>query len=271
MPRLLRKWEVQERLSDIERRLYWTGSVGRTELMERFGISPQQASADLKAYLSQAGDTVRFNASTKRYEPTAAFTPSLITPSVEHYVAWAGEVGYAVEIVPRPHRTADPEVLRGLATAIHQQRSVQIRYCSLTHPQGTLRRISPHSLVFNGYRYHVRAYCHQREDFRDFVLGRIITAADVGGPSLDKSRDEAWNTLIIARIGPHPGLTPAQRKVIETDFDMRHGEALVRMRQALLLYFLDQFNLDGYETKRSAEIQQIVLLNSEIRHLAKPD
>ena len=38
------------------------------------------------------------------------------------------------------------------------------------------RPISPHSLVHAAHRYHVRAFCHHRKDFRDFVLGRIEDA-----------------------------------------------------------------------------------------------
>ncbi len=265
----LKKWEVQRRLEEIDRRLYWTGSIGRTDLIDRFGISPQQASADLKRYLNRVGETIQFNGSIKRYVPVQGFQPTFITPGIEDYMAWAGNVGHALITVPFPHRIADLQVFRALTMAIHQSRSVDIRYRSLTNPEGSSRRITPHSLVFTGIRFHVRAYCQHRKDFRDFVLGRIADAGGLGEPGCGKTKDEAWNTLLIARVGPHPGLTKAQRTVIEADYTMQGGEAQITIKRALLLYFLDQFKLDGRETERPAIEQQIVLLNPEIRHLAK--
>jgi len=262
-----KRWETRRRLEEIERCLYWAGSVGRGDLIDRFGISPQQASADLKAYIAGAGDTIEFRHSGKRYLPTDNFAPRLITPSIEDYASWAGEIGVAVASVPVPFRAAKPETLRALTRALHQGYSVSTRYRSLTHPRGTARRITPHTLVFSGERYHIRAYCHERQEFRDFVLGRVLEAMEPGEAGPGSGEDTAWNTLVIARIGPHPGLTTSQRQVIEGDYAMVDGEAEIQIRQALLLYFLTHFRLDGRERTRAAVPQQIVLLNPEIRRL----
>lgn len=265
----LKKWEVQRRLEEIDRQLYWAGSVGRTDLIARFGISPQQASADLKLYLDRVGQAIRFNGSIKRYVPSDSFQPQFIQPCIEDYIGWAGEVGHAVTTVPIPFRSANMAVLQALTKAIHQRRSIEIRYRSLTTPEGTVRRITPHSIVFTGTRYHVRAFCHRSEKFRDFVLGRVIEAYALCDGGLGKEKDDAWNTLIIARVGPHPELTAAQRIVIEADYAMVDGEAKVHIRQALLLYLLDQFNLFEEKSDRPATVQQIILLNPEIRQLAR--
>lgn len=265
----LKKWEVQRRLEEIDRRLYWVGYVGRGDLMERFGISPQQASADFKLYLSKANNTIRFNGSIKRYVPKEGFEPLFISPNTEDYIGWAGEAGHALVTVPIPLRRVSVEILRALSMAIHQRRSVEIRYRSLTTPEGTVRRISPHSIISTGSRYHVRAYCHHRKGFRDFVLGRIIGTGSLSEPGPGKEDDVAWNTLLIARIAPHPNLTMGQRTVIEADYEMVDGVAQIHIKQALLLYFLDQFNLDSTGSERPAAIQQIVLLNPEIIPLAK--
>lgn len=265
----LKKWEVKRRLEEIDRQLYWAGSVGRTDLIARFGISPQQASADLKLYLDRARETVRFNGSSKRYVPSEGFQSVFIQPSIEDYVGWAGEIGYATTTVPLPFRSASMPTLQALTKAIHQRRSIEILYRSLTTPEGTVRIITPHSIVFTGTRYHVRAFCHGNEDFRDFVLGRVVETYAFGDAGPGKEDDNAWNTLIIARIGAHPDLTAAQRTVIEADYAMTDGEAKIHIRQALLLYLLDQFNLFEQEVDRSATVQQIVLLNPEICQLAR--
>lgn len=265
----LKKWEVQRRLEEIDRQLFWAGSVGRTDLIARFGISPQQASADLKIYLDRVGQMVRFNGSIKRYVPTENFQPEFIQPCIEDYIGWAGDTGHAVTLVPLPLRSASLAVLQALTKAIHQRRSIEISYRSLTTPEGAARKITPHSIVFTGTRYHVRAFCHRNEEFRDFVLGRIAETYDFSNAGPRKENDKPWNTLVIARVGPHPELTTAQRTVIEADYAMVDGEAKIHIKQALLLYLLDQFNLFEQKNDRPATSQQIVLLNPEIRQLAR--
>ncbi|RUO42665.1 hypothetical protein CWE15_04430 [Aliidiomarina taiwanensis] len=263
----LKKWEVRRRLEEIDRQLYWAGSVGRTDLIARFGISPQQASTDLKIYLDRLGQAVRFNGSIKRYVPTEKFQPQFISPCLQDYISWAGEVGHAISIVPFPFRKVSIAVLQPLTMAIHQERSIEIRYRSLTNPEGTVRRVTPHSIAFTGTRYHVRAFCHRSQEFRDFVLGRIIEAYNLDEAGLGKEKDDAWNTLTIVRIGPHPELTAAQRTVIEADYAMVDSEATIHIRRALLLYLLDQFNLFDQKSDRPASVQQIILLNPEVRQL----
>ncbi|WP_044412395.1 MarR family transcriptional regulator, partial [Thiomicrospira microaerophila] len=44
------KWDAQLRLEEIERWLYWQGSLSRSELAEKFRMSKQQTSAILKQY-----------------------------------------------------------------------------------------------------------------------------------------------------------------------------------------------------------------------------
>ena len=44
-------WGVERRYEFIEFRLYWQGRINRSDLMEVFGISVQQASKDLSNYI----------------------------------------------------------------------------------------------------------------------------------------------------------------------------------------------------------------------------
>ncbi len=261
------KWEVRRRLEEIERRLLWTGSLGRSDLIKRFGISPQQASADLKAYLQISPDAMAFNTSSRRYEAALDFNPTLISPSIEDYAGWSEAIELPIENVPAPLRLAHVVSLKDLTRAIHQRKSIEIGYRSLAHPLIEQRRITPHSMVFDNQRHHVRSWCHRNNDFRDFVLGRITDTGDFGDPGPGRDEDDQWNTLTIVRIGPHRGLSQNQRLVIETDYGMKNGEAQLRVRQALLLYLLRQLRLDESSENYQPEHQQIVLLNPEIRNL----
>ena len=50
-------WGVERRYEFIEFRLFWQGRINRGDLMDAFGVSTQQASLDLNAYIEQ--DTAR--------------------------------------------------------------------------------------------------------------------------------------------------------------------------------------------------------------------
>ena len=50
------RWGIERRLEFIEFRLFWDGHVNRSDLMAAFGISINQASADLNRYLGMAPD-----------------------------------------------------------------------------------------------------------------------------------------------------------------------------------------------------------------------
>lgn len=63
------------------------------------------------------------------------------------------------------------------------------------------------------------------------------------------------------KIVPHPGLSPQQKAVVESDFGMVAGEVLFPVRRACLFYVLRQLRLFD-ESKKPAE-QQIVLANKE--------
>lgn len=60
---------------------------------------------------------------------------------------------------------------------------------------------------------------------------------------MNSDRDTAWLNIVQLILAPHPLLTPAARRVVEDDHAMKHGEATLDCREALLFYLLRQLNL----------------------------
>jgi hypothetical protein len=257
------KWEVRKRMETIERCLLWGGSLGRQNLTVPFGISLQQASADISRYQKWAPNNMEFNKSTKRYTPSESFAPAFISSDIDDYLAWQERKPGTFAKIETPWRHIDSSVFSVVTQAITKNLSFSMVYQSLTQKDPSERRFTPHTIVSDGFRYHVRGYCHLRDSFRDFVLGRITKAVPFGEPGLDKSKDDEWNTLLILRIGPHPDLTLSQKAIIESDYGMQNHELSTRVRQATLLYTLTQLRLDTLSSKRPPEEQQIVLLNRD--------
>lgn len=278
------RWGQERRLEFIDYRLQWDGQINRSSLTDFFGISVPQASLDITEYAKIAVDNLEYDNRARVYRATESFKAVFPSSAVERYledllrVAVKPEIPYGsflgwqspVASVPKLGRRLNADVVGEILRAIRDTGCVDAFYQSLTDPEGGERRLSPHALVHDGNRWHVRAYCHKRKGFRDFSLTRI-RHCKYGGPDRDRAlEDFAWNTTVDVVLTPHPDLTPAQRQLIESDFLMDNGEMHIECRQALLMYLMFQLNLNEDQAGQRPEVVQLALKNKdEIQGLLK--
>jgi predicted DNA-binding transcriptional regulator YafY len=269
MPEPVRRmrWSVENRLEFIEFRLFWEGTLNRSDIVDYFGVSVPQASNDLARYQELAPRNIEYDRSAKRYFATAAFKPVFKQPDAERYLNQLRSIGNHVlephetwlasipsfEAMPIPRRRVDPLILRSLLAAIRNQRSIHVHYQSMTRPDSLWRWITPH----------VRAFCHLRRTFQDFLLPRFLEVGDHGEAGANGGVDSIWNEFIDVELKPHPALTKAQRRVVALDFGMKGESIKIPVRLALLYYFLKRLNLEGDAEKRSPREQHVVVANNE--------
>jgi hypothetical protein len=265
-----------QQLEFIEFKLYWENEACRQDLMEFFGISRPQASILFRRYDEIAPGNLEYDLRSKRYVRSRTFTPKLITPEPEAYfrhllnsglhqtdgLGSFSDKSLSFDQVPGIGRRIDPAVLQKIIEAVRRGHGLRILYQSMSAKTPSMRVISPHAFVFDGHRWHVRAYCFHSKSFRDFVLIRIAVIAGREDVSADFSQDREWHERGEVLIGPHPGLSPFQREIIEKDYGMVSGVRRIEMRKALIFYFLQRIGLLR-EEGRSPQEQQIVLLNRE--------
>jgi WYL domain len=265
------RWGVRHRLEFIEFRLYWGGTVNRSDLMERFNISINQASGDLSRYQVMAPDNIQYDKSRKCYRAAPDFKPVVLTPDSDRYLAWlrlaadgiVADAGLSVadlppfSTVPAPRRAVPPETLRIIVAAIWHRQALAVRYQSMTSATLTDRWIEPHALAFDGFRWHARSWCRRDGVFKDFVLGRILCVTDLAKALSDPAQDAQWQQLILLEIVPHRGLSPLQRAAIERDYGMEDGVLRLTVREALLSYAERRLGLDIDPNHRSPEKQHI--------------
>ena len=244
------------RLEFIEWRLFWEGRLNRKDLEDRFGISTPQASVDLRRYRELAGDNIEYDATRKRFVATKGMKPRFLRISANHLLlqlrAWVNGVLRsedlwfsklpAVGVAPELTRDVRPKVLRRVLDAIRTRRALSVRYQSLTSSRW--RDIAPHAIAFDGYRWHARAWCCERREFRDFVLTRIERLGQLKSVDFDPGHDLEWNGTATLRLCPHPGLTEEQSLAIQRDYDMRDGVREIEIRLSLAYYFIKRMNLD---------------------------
>lgn len=268
---------VESRLEFIEFRLFWEGHVNRSDIVETFGVSINQASADLNRYLGLTETNMVYDKSARTYVRSSSFKPIFHKPDAERYLtqirsiadriitpddAWIGSVpGFAC--APTPARGVSAPILRAVVIAIKRKEALEVLYQSMSSPDPSWRWIAPHALVFDGFRWHARAHCVRSGEFKDFVLSRIgETRASKASEGI-ASRDHDWLDDIDIIIAPHPELSVGQQKAIELDYAMEGGRATIPVKRALLYYALKRLGLDTDPSARRPQDQQIVLLNAD--------
>jgi hypothetical protein len=253
-------WGQERRLEFIDFRLRWEKTVNRSDLTSHFGISVPQASLDIAKYTQLASNNLLYDRSSRTYRATPGFVPVVGNTSPQRYLdellaysrGLIGEsdiyIGWAPPFaaVPALTRLVDPKTLSLLLDAVRFRGSVRINYQSDSEDQPIERVISPHAFAYDGYRWHVRAYCFFRGAYRDFVLGRILDICLDTQPGRDPALDTGWNTLVRLVIAANPQLTEGNRRAVERDYSMTDGETSVEVRQALLYYVLKQLALGPF-------------------------
>lgn len=238
---------IIRRLHWLDDRLHWHGFFRRSDLVERFSISPQQASTDIGQYQELAPVNARFDSATKAYFRADGFAP-LFPKNAFEWLKGAEVDGDAnvipSESIPCPSHRTDDRVMAAVIAAYETRTALTIEYQSLTSAEPSERIICPHHVVDTRHRVHIRAWDDRRRIFTDFVLSRVLSARpEPSYPWVDAIADSAWNEGVEVRLAPHPDLSPFQRAVIEREYGMRDGAVVIPVRKALVTYLLDDLGL----------------------------
>jgi len=269
----LENWAANERLRAIERAAWWRGYVQRQDVADIFGVSLAQTSTDFQAYQAVNPGALNYNLSAKRYESTESMNCVLHEPclpeAVSQYLGGAlpsaipglapaeergagrtggGVDGSRCDVLQLPRRRADSTVERLLFMAVYQGLSIRGRYLSVGSGRARWRLLAPQAVAHDGWRWHIRAWCFEREDYRDFVIGRF---ENVAWPArlqehtkLELPVDEAWQTIVTVKVKPNEELGASAKKALRMDYGLEGKQVLeLRVRRAMLRYLLEALRL----------------------------
>lgn len=271
------RWGTEQRLEFIEFRLFWEGGVNRSDITGFFGVSVPQASKDFAQYRELAPANIRYDATEKRYLATAEFKARFLKPDPDRYLnqlrtiadrivtlqeTWLERVPPA-EAMPVPHRRVDAGVLRALLEAIRRSRSVEIQYQSMNvnRPERIWRRITPHAFGHDGLRWHIRAYCHIDNSFKDFILSRTFDLRNEAAPGAGSSEDRIWTTFFTVVLKPNPELSKGQQEAVAVEHRMSNKRAEVLLRMAMLYYFEKRMRLDLADSWSRPQEAPVIVAN----------
>lgn len=270
------RWGQARRLAFIDLRLQYDGRINRSDLIAFFDISTPQASADFGLYQSLAPDNMAYDSRARVYSVQPGFRPMFgrsaatsyldeiyrlargVIEESESFVGFVPPTG----VVETPARAIDAIEVATLVQAIRDRTALRVRYQSMDHPTPLSLVLSPHAFGFDGLRWHVRAWCHTRNVFRDFAIARLeVSGVAADAATVGPESDSGWATHIPIVLVPHPKLSPNQRRVVMRDYGMSEGRLVLRCRKAMLFYTLRHLNLESLQVSDHPESQHVVIQN----------
>jgi len=238
---------AQARLRFLDETAFWEGRLNRSDLMQRFGVSVPQATADLAQYQAMAPGNLIYDRHSKAYLAAPSFQPAFGTPSAEEWLRAGGTdvAAMPVEPLPLPRRTLDPWVLRRLLAVWRARRAVRVLYQPVDDrfPEPAWRWVSPTAFASDGLRWHLRAYNHDAARHEDLLLPRMFELGEERDCE-PPSTDVLWEEKVLVRLRPAASLSPSQRQAVAADYGMANGETDVEVRAAMLASFLRRLRLD---------------------------
>lgn len=257
------KFAQETRLRYLDRLLFWEGRANRSDLMEKFQISPAQAALDLKTYLGSTGaKSVTYDARAKRYEATEKFKPVFGLPSPEEWLTREqAAADTQTNVLPALGRHTDVLMLARIHRAIRDKQALQVEYQSMSDAEPKVRWIAPHALASDGLRWHARAYCFLHDDYRDFVITRIASGGATAirqRPAGELPEDVEWTNLVELDLIPSSLLGATQAASIRREYGFKGQVLTVRVRQALLFYAMRRWDLDRPDSRLTVSGQRVI-------------
>lgn len=231
---------ILRRLRWIEDRIHWVGSIRRSEICAHFEVSPQQASADLSAYLKLAPGSIELNHVDKTYHRGAAYAP-MFPKSAGRFLDISSE-DPTVLSVEHAQRALDlvPTQILGVLLETFRKRQRVVLISDDVSPE-----ISHHAIFEGPGQAFLRGWDHDAKVFRSFPLAptvgiRVVADHDFVGDITDAE----WHSFVFVQVATEIERDPAWPLVRMALHTLRAGQ---RLRRPVAEAILDQLDmLTGY-------------------------
>ena len=251
------------RLKFILLKANWEGAVSRGDLIEKFGISPTQATSDFQECRKRFPSSITYDPSIRRYCPASAIGTYVNDYSFDEYYEFVYREKTSSHIIQVQPQLIKPYIYRSINNAVSNKLGINIQYSSMNDPEGNKSRsIYPHTLVRSGFRWHVRAYEVQSKKFKDFNIARIkkvISPIDKQLREAEIINDKPWNDEVQLLLTPNLNLSEAQRKIVSNDYTGNEDMVIkLQVKVAELLYVLHLYEVrDFSDSPPTSQLLQV--------------
>lgn len=256
------------RIEDLETVLVWEGELDNEGIREHLGVKAVWASRLLGALAKAMGRRAKRETpyAPLKFVSRAGLQARHRSPD-EYLRVLAGSKDPKRQRVVEDARldlaAASPAVFSAVFQAISAGTGLQLVYRSMSAPAGTTRLVFPHALVRAPRRWHMRAWCTERQDFRDFTLGRVASVQSVKESAPYGRKDDGeWNAQLELELVAHPALSPEQQDMIAGE-NLGGAKSLrLKVRQCLAAYIIQDLRLSTDEHKQVPPEYQLLVSNT---------
>lgn len=248
----------KNRYKVMRRIALWEGRLSRGRLMDVLGLSGIRVSQLLREVREGNPDWFEWDSKSKSH----FFTPAAYKRAQADLKTGTSDLSLAaylaeadihadlapgagpVTVAPWGFSPVNPHTFSRIRLAVEQGTRLRIEYRSMRTPEPHTRTVEPHCLIQAGRRWHMRGYCLETSDFRDFVLGRIakITLLDQK-VEFTVAEDTKWNAVVKVRIQAHPKMTPGQQDLVRSEYFEGTAVRVHSCRGAMLPYLVQELRL----------------------------
>lgn len=241
-----------KRYEYIETKLLWDEGVTAKDIALTFSISRQAAQEVLNKYRKLYPLQMAYDPKLKKHVATEMFNPKFVKNNAKLFLDYLRgqtlgkyykeeEDWSDIEITDvnlKLQTELDSSNTQIILTALRRHKTVVIEYLKKKNvSESTMTRlISPNHLIFANNRYHIRAYCHFKQKYLDFVLSNIISAILSTEPWVSSKYDTEWNDIIKLRLKPNPELPEETKKAILRRYNTTNGIREITCNRALAYY-----------------------------------
>lgn len=238
---------LSDRISDLEAVLYWEGEIDNQRIRELLGVQPVWASRLMAELMKQMGKRAIKETSRSPLRLASGVAMKNTRRSLDDYlrIVRAQSAGDTfIEDTRLDLSVAFPDVFIAVIQAIKNKRGLNVVYRSMNDPNGSEREIFPHAIVRAPRRWHIRAWCAKRQQFRDFTLGRIASFKKIDEAALyTRIDDKDWNETISFYVLAHPGLNKDQQAMIAAEYFPGASARQLVVRRCLAGYIIQDLRL----------------------------
>ncbi len=260
--------------SALEQILIWEGEITNQRIRDLLQVKPVYASILITSLMrfmgARAGrDTARAplrmrykGAKDKNKRTPDAYLETIkgLPGASQNPSLYAGVIDTRLDL-----SLVEPAVFSMILQAIEAKTGLVIEYRSMSTPKGKTRLVFPHALVRAPRRWHMRSWCNEAEDFRDFTLSRITSAerADQANERAFRERDASWVKVIDLKLIPHPKLTLEQQEMIAAENFPGASSMRIKCRECLAPYILQDLRVATDLSKHQPPEYQLALFNAK--------
>lgn len=224
--------------------LLWEGELRNSRLQNIFGLNAVQCSRLIAEFRRSYPGSVAPRSKGWVLASAEGFPEA--SDTVVEYLRLTGdsegEVGDWLVNASTENLRVSSRHVRVIRAACVAGAGLRVRYHSMSSPDGRWRNLFPHSLVRLNHRWHVRAWCAERQQFRDFTLGRLQDVSPLDQPAPFGRPDDAhWNLKVDLVLRPHGQLKPDQALAVRREHFRGTVQRRLSVRACLAHYVAQEF------------------------------